>query len=70
MIKTKNIKLEVRVNRKITDLTWSDDGQRICAVGEGAEAFAKVFTADAGNNIGEIVGHSKIILGCAYKPSR
>ena len=67
---SQSIKLEIRVNRKIVDLAWSEDGQRICAVGEGAEAFGKVFTADTGNNVGEITGHSKRILSCHFKSTR
>jgi hypothetical protein len=53
-LNSKRIKLEVQACRSIADLAWSDDGQKVCAVGDGAEALAKVFTWDSGNNVGAI----------------
>jgi WD40 repeat protein len=37
------------------------------AVGEGSGIMAKVFTWDTGNSAGEMVGHTKRILSCAFK---
>mmetsp|Transcript_19528 Transcript_19528/g.52625 ORF Transcript_19528/g.52625 Transcript_19528/m.52625 type:complete len:605 (+) Transcript_19528:69-1883(+) len=65
------VKLEtIALGGKVIDLAWSGDGQRICAVGEGREAFGKVFTWDSGNTLGAIDSHSKRIITCAFKPSR
>ena len=54
----------------IKDLAWSQDNQRIVAVGEGREKFGHVFMADTGTSVGEINGHSKIINSCDFKPTR
>jgi len=69
-LNSQRIKLEVQVCRNVMDLAWSDCGQKILAVGDGAESFAKVFTWDSGNNIGEITGHAKKLITCDYKKTR
>lgn len=55
---------------KVLDLAWSGDGQRVVAVGEGRESFAKVIMWDSGNTVGDMPGHSKKINSVAFKPSR
>jgi len=54
----------------IKDLSWSNDNQRIVAVGEGREKFGHVFMMETGTSVGEIAGHSKIINSCDFKPTR
>jgi WD40 repeat protein len=69
-VKTKIIKNTVPACRKVLDIAWSPDGQRIIAAGDGNESKAKAFAWDSGNNFGAIDTHSKAILSCAYKPTR
>ncbi|GIY55967.1 actin-interacting protein 1 [Caerostris extrusa] len=54
----------------ITDLSWSPDSKRICAVGESRGKFAHVFNVDTGTSLGEIGGHSKKINSCDFSPNR
>ena len=54
----------------VTDLDWDFESKKIVAVGEGTGMMAKVFTSDTGNSAGEMVGHNKKILSCAFKPTR
>lgn len=65
-----SIKNETIVGRKVTDISWSEDGKRLAVVGEGGEANGKCIAWDAGNAYGIFNGHSKTILGCAFKPTR
>ncbi|KAJ9648853.1 WD40 repeat-like protein [Coniosporium tulheliwenetii] len=46
---------------RINDLSWDGDSQRIIAVGDGKERFGHCITADSGNSVGEISGHSSQI---------
>lgn len=57
-------------NGAIKDLAWSEDSQRLVAVGQGLQSYGKVIMADSGNNIGEIAGHSKTLLSCDFRPIR
>ncbi|XP_065185680.1 WD repeat-containing protein 1-like [Sycon ciliatum] len=54
----------------IKDLQWSPDSKRIVVVGEGREAFGRVFLWDSGSSVGEIQGHSKTINTVDYRPTR
>lgn len=54
----------------VKDIAWSEDDQRIVAVGQGSQNYGRVFMADSGNNIGEISGHSKTLLSCSFRPIR
>lgn len=54
----------------VFDLDWGDESKKIIAVGEGSGMMAKCFVWDSGNSAGEMVGHNKRILSCAYKPQR
>lgn len=40
------------------------------AVGDGREQFGRCITADSGNSVGEIIGHSKAVNAVAMKPQR
>ncbi|CAF1195939.1 unnamed protein product [Adineta steineri] len=54
----------------IKDLAWTSDNQRIIVGGEGKEKFGHVFSADAGNSVGEISGMTKPINSVDFKPTR
>jgi WD40 repeat protein len=61
---------EYHITRSINDLAWDGDSQRIIAVGDGKERFGHCITADSGNSVGEITGHSAQINTVAIKPQR
>ena len=68
---SKTLKKEVGViGGPLADIAWSEDNQRIVAVGEGSEKFGAVFSWDSGTSIGEIAGHPKKINAVDFKPSR
>ena len=46
------------ISGRINDIAWDGDSQRIIAVGDGRERFGHCITADSGNSVGEISGHS------------
>jgi WD repeat-containing protein 1 (actin-interacting protein 1) len=58
------------INGRINDIAWDGDSQRIIAVGDGREKFGACITADSGNSVGEIIGHSKVINAVALKQQR
>jgi len=64
------VKNRVQVNRSVLDIAWDPEGKRICAVGEGTSAKAKVFSWDSANSLGDITGHSETILSCDYRQVR
>mmetsp|Transcript_18263 Transcript_18263/g.18333 ORF Transcript_18263/g.18333 Transcript_18263/m.18333 type:complete len:625 (-) Transcript_18263:189-2063(-) len=65
------LKVEVAVfSGEVKDLDWDFESKRIIAVGSGAESMAKVFTWDTGNSLGEISGHTKVVLSASFKPNR
>lgn len=72
---------EVKLTRRITgdyhiiagrinDLAWDGDSQRIIAVGDGKERFGHCITADSGNSVGEISGHSSQINCVSIRQQR
>lgn len=58
------------VNGRINDLAWDGDSQRIIAVGDGKQRFGHCITADSGNSVGEITGHSKQINSVSIRQMR
>ena len=65
------LKVEVPAfSGKIVDLDWDPESKRIVVVGDGKQTSAKCFMWDTGNSVGEMIGHSKRITTCSYKPSR
>ena len=58
------------ISGRITDLAWDGDSQRVIAVGDGRERFGHCFTADSGNSVGEVSGHSKVINAVAIRQQR
>ena len=61
---------EYHINRSISDLAWDGDSQRIIAVGDGKERFGHCITADSGNSVGEISGHTAPINAVSIRQQR
>lgn len=57
-------------NGPIRDVDWGDDCKKIVVVGEGTGVCCKIITWDTGNSAGDMPGHSKKVLSCAFKPTR
>jgi hypothetical protein len=49
------------ITGSVLGISWTDDGQRIAAAGEGKDSFAKAVLADSGTKIGDLFGPSKNI---------
>lgn len=58
------------ISGRLNDIAWDGDSQRIIAVGDGREQFGRCITADSGNSVGEILGHSKSVNAVAMKAQR
>lgn len=58
------------ISGRINDIAWDADSQRIIAVGDGKEKYGHCFTADSGNTVGEITGHSNVINAVDIRPVR
>ncbi|KAI1473487.1 WD40 repeat-like protein [Daldinia eschscholtzii] len=58
------------ISGRINDIAWDGDSQRIIAVGDGRERFGHCITADSGNSVGEVSGHSKVINSVAIRQMR
>ncbi|KAF2671066.1 WD repeat-containing protein 2 [Microthyrium microscopicum] len=54
----------------IRDIAWDGDSQRIIAVGEGKERMGHCVSADSGNTVGEISGHSQQINSVSIRQQR
>ncbi|KAL9083175.1 MAG: hypothetical protein Q9159_005942 [Coniocarpon cinnabarinum] len=55
---------------RISDIAWDGDSQRIIAVGDGKERYGHCITADSGNSVGEISGHSGQINSVSIRQQR
>lgn len=58
------------INGRINDLAWDGDSQRIIAVGDGKQRFGHCVTADSGNTVGEISGHSAQVNAVSIRQQR
>ena len=58
------------ISGRINDLAWDGDSQRIIAVGDGKEKFGHCITADSGNTVGEISGHTSQINCVSIRQQR
>jgi WD repeat-containing protein 1 (actin-interacting protein 1) len=58
------------ISGRINDIAWDGDSQRIIAVGDGRERFGHCITADSGNSVGEVSGHSKVVNSVALRQQR
>ncbi|KAH8047688.1 hypothetical protein JL722_12949 [Aureococcus anophagefferens] len=54
----------------IKDLQWDGESKKIVVVGDGKGVVAKCVMWDTGNAAGEMVGHSKKAITCAYRQAR
>jgi WD repeat-containing protein 1 (actin-interacting protein 1) len=58
------------INGRINDIAWDGDSQRIIAVGDGKQRYGHCVTADSGNTVGEISGHSAQINAVSIRQQR
>ncbi|KAL8927383.1 MAG: hypothetical protein Q9172_001381 [Xanthocarpia lactea] len=58
------------IGGRINDLAWDGDSARIIAVGDGKEKYGHCITADSGNSVGEISGHSSQINTISIRQQR
>lgn len=58
------------ISGRINDIAWDGDSQRLIAVGDGRQRFGHCITADSGNSVGEITGHSKVVNAVAVRGQR
>ncbi|KAL8898034.1 MAG: hypothetical protein Q9192_002292 [Flavoplaca navasiana] len=58
------------IGGKINDLAWDGNSARIIAVGDGKEKYGHCITADSGNSVGEISGHSSQINSVSIRQQR
>ncbi|KAK3381281.1 WD40-repeat-containing domain protein [Podospora didyma] len=58
------------ISGRINDIAWDGDSQRVIAVGDGRERYGHCFTADSGNSVGEVSGHSKVVNAVAIRQLR
>ncbi|PNY27469.1 Ketol-acid reductoisomerase, mitochondrial [Tolypocladium capitatum] len=58
------------ISGRLNDVGWDGESQRVIAVGDGKEQFGRCITADSGNSVGEIMGHSKPVNAVAMKAQR
>ncbi|KAK2625138.1 hypothetical protein QTJ16_005507 [Diplocarpon rosae] len=58
------------ISGRINDIAWDGDSQRIIAVGDGRERFGHCITADSGNSVGEVSGHSSVINSVSIRQQR
>ncbi|KAL8966185.1 MAG: hypothetical protein Q9197_006129 [Variospora fuerteventurae] len=58
------------IGGRINDLAWDGDSARIIAVGDGKEKYGHCITADSGNSVGEISGHSAQINCVSIRQQR
>ncbi|EXJ90972.1 hypothetical protein A1O1_04079 [Capronia coronata CBS 617.96] len=58
------------ISGRINDIAWDGDSQRIIAVGDGKQRFGHCITADSGNTVGEISGHSAQVNAVSIRQQR
>ena len=58
------------ISGRINDIAWDGDSQRIIAVGDGKQRYGHCFTADSGNSVGEISGHSAQVNSVSVRQQR
>jgi WD40 repeat protein len=55
------------LNGAVSDLSWTDDHQKIVVVGAGGKRAAAV-NIEMNNQAGELIGHNATLLCCDVKP--
>lgn len=58
------------ISGRINDLAWDGDSQRLIVVGDGKEKFGHCITADSGNTVGTISGHTAQINCVSIRQQR
>ena len=58
------------ISGAIRDIAWDGDSQRIIAVGDGKQRYGHCVTADSGNTVGEISGHSATVNAVSIRQQR
>lgn len=58
------------ISGRINDIAWDGDSQRLIAVGDGKQRFGHCVTADSGNTVGEISGHSAQVNAVSIRQQR
>jgi len=58
------------ISGRINDVGWDGDSARLVCVGDGRERFGHCITADSGNSVGEVSGHSKVVNSVAVRLQR
>lgn len=58
------------ISGRINDIAWDGDSQRIIAVGDGKQRYGHCITADSGNSVGEISGHSAQVNAVSIRQQR
>ena len=58
------------ISGRINDVGWDGDSARLVCVGDGRERFGHCITADSGNSVGEVSGHSKTVNAVAVRLQR
>lgn len=58
------------ISGRINDIAWDGDSQRLIAVGDGKQRFGHCITADSGNSVGEISGHSSLLNAVSIRQQR
>jgi WD repeat-containing protein 1 (actin-interacting protein 1) len=58
------------ISGRINDIAWDGDSQRIIAVGDGKQRYGHCITADSGNSVGEISGHSAQVNSVSIRQQR
>src|SRR5271156_2571288 len=58
------------ISGRINDIAWDGDSQRIIAVGDGKQRYGHCITADSGNSVGEISGHSAQVHAVSIRQQR
>ena len=54
----------------IRGVVWNDESNKLFFYGDGKQFLARVIMWDSGNNVGDISGHSKVILSGDIRKSR
>lgn len=58
------------ISGRINDIAWDGNSQRIIAVGDGKQRYGHCITADSGNTVGEISGHSAQVNAVSIRQQR
>lgn len=67
----KTLQIETQpISGPILDLSWTDDSERLAAIGLGSKGYGGAINASTGASIGEVSGHMQPVQSVALKPNR